>query len=87
MLQVNRSIARLGLNSCDLDTDCLIALATVLQGSQSIKQIDLSRPLLHSRMEETTIHISKMLQVLYIASLLAKERRVHCYMQCKIYWH
>ena len=64
MLQVNRSIVKLGLSSCDLDTDCLIAMSTVLHGNQAIQQLDLSRPLLHSRMEETTIHISKMLQVL-----------------------
>ena len=63
MLQLNRSIVKLGLSSCDLDTDCLIAMSTVLHGNQSIQQLDLSRPLLHSNMEETTIHISKMLQV------------------------
>ena len=67
MLQVNRSIARLGMSSCDLDTDCIIAMSTILHGNQSVQQLDLSRPLLHSRMEETTIHISKMLQVLFHA--------------------
>jgi len=64
MLQVNRSLSHLGLSSTDQDTQSLIALATVLQANTTVLSIDLSRPLLHSQLEETTIHISKMLQVL-----------------------
>ena len=63
MLQVNKSIQRLGLAAADLDTDCIIAISTVLHGNKSVTTIDLSRPLLHSKLEEPTIHISKMLQV------------------------
>ena len=63
MLQVNSTIRKLDLSSTDLDTDCVIAIATVLHGNRSLTSIDLSRPLLHSKFEETTIHISKMLQV------------------------
>ena len=63
MLQVNKSIQRLGLAATDLDTDCIIAISTVLHGNKSVTSIDLSRPLLHSKLEESTVHISKMLQV------------------------
>lgn len=63
MLQVNKSIQKLSLSATDLDTDCLIALSTVLRGNRAVTSIDLCRPLLHSKLEETTIHISKMLQV------------------------
>lgn len=63
MLQVNNTIRKLDLSSTDLDTDCVIAIATVLHGNKSVSSIDLSRPLLHSKFEETTVHISKMLQV------------------------
>ena len=63
MLQVNRTILQLSLANTDLDTDCIIAMATVLQGNQSLQKIDLSRPLLHSKLEESTIHLSRMLQV------------------------
>lgn len=63
MLQVNTGINKLDLSNTDLDTDSMIALATVLQGNRSVKCIDLSSPLLHSKLEETTIHVSKMLQV------------------------
>jgi hypothetical protein len=38
-------------------------MATVLHGNQTLRSVDLSRPLLHSRLEESTIHISRMLQV------------------------
>ncbi len=63
MLQVNKSLQKLSLSATDLDTDSVIALATVLQGNTSLTSLDLSRPLLHSKLEETTIHISRMLQV------------------------
>lgn len=63
MLQVNVTIKRLGLGRTDLSTDCIIAMATVLQGNKALQSVDLSRPLLHSLLEETTVHLSKMLQV------------------------
>lgn len=63
MLQVNLSIARLGLASTDLDTDSVIAMATVLGANKVLRAVDISRPLLHSKMEESTIHLSTMLQV------------------------
>eukprot|EP00731_Ephydatia_muelleri_P015401 Em0008g1121a len=63
MLQVNRTLTTLGLARTDLDTDCIIAVATVLHGNSTLECVDLTRPLLHSKQEEPTIHISKMLQV------------------------
>ena len=63
MLQVNTTLKKLSMAHTDLHTDSVIAMATVLHGNQSISCIDMSRPLLHSHMEETTIHISKMLKV------------------------
>ena len=75
MLQVNRSISTLGLANTDLDTDCIIAMATVLHGNRTLRSIDLSRPLLHSQLEESTIHISRMLKVQWwisFSSLIAR---------------
>lgn len=63
MLQVNRTLEMLSLGSTELHTDCVIAMATVLQGNVILKSVDLSRPLLHSQMEESTIHLSRMLKV------------------------
>ena len=63
MLQVNQTLERLSLGSAELHTDCVIAMATVLQGNVMLKSVDLSRPLLHSQMEESTIHLSRMLKV------------------------
>lgn len=63
MLQVNRSILHLGLAATDLDTYCIIAMAAILHGNQTLRSVDLSRPLLHSKLEESTIHISRMLEV------------------------
>ena len=63
MLQVNTSLTSLGLACTELSTDGVIAMATVLRGNSTLLSVDLSRPLLHSQLEETTIHISRMLKV------------------------
>ena len=63
MLQVNTSLTRLGIACTELSTDGVIAMATVLRGNSTLLAVDLSRPLLHSQLEETTIHISRMLEV------------------------
>jgi hypothetical protein len=63
MLQVNTTLSNLSMACTDLHTDCIIAMATVLHGNCTIRSLDLSRPLLHSCLEESTIHISKMLKV------------------------
>ncbi|XP_011404247.1 PREDICTED: leucine-rich repeat-containing protein 34-like [Amphimedon queenslandica] len=63
MLQVNTTLTHLTLSNTHLHTDCIIAMATVLHGNQTIQCLDLSRPLVHSCLEESTIHISKMLKI------------------------
>ena len=70
MLQVNTTLTHLSLSNTHLHTDCIIAMATVLNGNRTIKYIDLSRPLLHSCLEESTIHLSKMLKVIKYTSYL-----------------
>ena len=37
MLQVNQSITHLGLANTDLNTDCIIAMATILHGNKFLK--------------------------------------------------
>nr|XP_033815577.1 leucine-rich repeat-containing protein 34 isoform X1 [Geotrypetes seraphini]XP_033815578.1 leucine-rich repeat-containing protein 34 isoform X1 [Geotrypetes seraphini]XP_033815579.1 leucine-rich repeat-containing protein 34 isoform X1 [Geotrypetes seraphini] len=62
MLQINLSLEELDLGDCDLDTQSLIALTTVLNQNKNILAINLNRPLLHSLQEETTDHIAYMLR-------------------------
>ncbi len=66
MLQVNKTLTHLSLTSSDLHTDAIIALATVLHGNKTVLYLDISRPLLHSKLEESTIHLSRMLQVILL---------------------
>ena len=63
MLQVNTSLTRLSVACTELSTDGVVAVATVLRGNATLQAVDLSRPLLHSQLEETTVHISRMLEV------------------------
>lgn len=77
MLQVNRTLTTLQLARTDLETDCIIAMATVLHGNSTLECVDLTRPLLHSKLEEPTIHISKMLQV-GVSLCLSMGRRYLC---------
>nr|XP_014342010.1 PREDICTED: leucine-rich repeat-containing protein 34 [Latimeria chalumnae] len=63
MLQVNSSLEELDLGDCDLGTQSVVALSTVLNNNVAIKSINLSRPLLFSQQEETTVHLAKMLKV------------------------
>ena len=78
MLQVNTTLTHLTLSNTHLHTDCIIAIATVLHGNQTIQCLDLSRPLLHSCLEESTIHISKMLKVLLLLLLLQEFYELVC---------
>ena len=41
----------------------MIAFATVLNQNGTVKYLNLNRPLIYSRQEETTVHIAKMLKV------------------------
>ena len=63
MLQVNDVITILSLADTDLTTDCVVAVATVLRANQTILNINLSNPLLHSQQEDTTHHLAHMLEV------------------------
>ncbi|MBN3298559.1 LRC34 protein, partial [Amia calva] len=63
MLQINSSLEELDVGDCDLDTQSLIAFAIVLNNNRNICVINLSRPLLYSQQEETTVHMAHMLKV------------------------
>ncbi|XP_006637854.2 leucine-rich repeat-containing protein 34 isoform X1 [Lepisosteus oculatus] len=63
MLQINSSLEELDLGDCDLDTQSLIAFAIVLNHNKNAHVINLSRPLLFSQQEETTVHMARMLKV------------------------
>ncbi|NXD77387.1 LRC34 protein, partial [Halcyon senegalensis] len=62
MLQINSTLEKLDLGDCDMGTQCLIATATALTQNTSVKAINLSRPVLYSHEEETTVHIALMLK-------------------------
>nr|XP_020649488.1 leucine-rich repeat-containing protein 34 isoform X1 [Pogona vitticeps] len=62
MIQINNTIQKLDFADCDLGTQSLIALATVLNHNESIKAINLNRPILYSEEEETTVHTALMLK-------------------------
>ncbi|KFQ22654.1 Leucine-rich repeat-containing protein 34, partial [Merops nubicus] len=62
MLQINSTLEKLDLGDCDMGTQCLIAIATALTQNTSVKAINLSRPLLYSQEEETTVHVALMLR-------------------------
>ncbi|XP_007252411.4 leucine-rich repeat-containing protein 34 [Astyanax mexicanus] len=63
MLQINTSLEDLDVSDCDLGTQSLIAFAIVLNNNRNIRSINISRPLLFSLQEETTIHMARMLAV------------------------
>ncbi|NXA07004.1 LRC34 protein, partial [Sapayoa aenigma] len=62
MLQVNSTLEKLDLGDCDLGLKCLIAIAIALTQNNSLKAINLNRPLLYSQQEETTVHLAQMLK-------------------------
>lgn len=64
LLQTNQTLRRLELHNCGFDTECLVALATVLHNQKSIEVLGLSRPAsLSYLMEEPTAHFARMLAV------------------------
>ncbi|XP_054839570.1 leucine-rich repeat-containing protein 34 [Eublepharis macularius] len=63
MMQINTTLQKLDLGDCDLGTQSLIALATVLNHNKSIRAINLNRPILYSEEEESTVHLALMLRV------------------------
>ncbi|XP_018596776.1 leucine-rich repeat-containing protein 34 isoform X1 [Scleropages formosus] len=63
MLQSNSTLEEMDLSDCDLATQSLIAFAVVLSKNKTIRAINVSRPLLYSHQEETTVYFAQMLQV------------------------
>ncbi|RXN00819.1 Apolipoprotein D [Acipenser ruthenus] len=49
MLQINNCLEELDLGDCDLGTQSLIALTTVLNNNRTIRAINMNRPLLYSQ--------------------------------------
>ncbi|XP_054432926.1 leucine-rich repeat-containing protein 34 isoform X2 [Pteronotus mesoamericanus] len=62
MLQINSSLEKLDLGDCDLEMQSVIAFATVLTQNQTIKGINLNRPILYGEQEESTVHLGHMLK-------------------------
>ncbi|XP_020737769.2 leucine-rich repeat-containing protein 34 isoform X10 [Odocoileus virginianus] len=62
MLQINSSLEKLDLGDCDLGMQSVIAFATVLTQNQTIKGLNLNRPILYGEQEESTVHLSHMLK-------------------------
>jgi len=63
ILQVNTTLQVLELGDTDLATESLIALATVLSYNHTLRVLDVSKPILYSQQEETTVHFANMLKV------------------------
>ncbi|XP_072514409.1 leucine-rich repeat-containing protein 34 [Salminus brasiliensis] len=63
MMQINTSLEELDMSDCDLGTQSLIAFAIVLSNNRTVLSINVSRPLLFSLQEETTVHMARMLAV------------------------
>ncbi|XP_062506215.1 leucine-rich repeat-containing protein 34-like [Corticium candelabrum] len=63
MLQVNTTLEYIDVADADLSAESVIAFATVLNQNGTVKYLNLNRPLIYSRQEETTVHIAKMLKV------------------------
>lgn len=51
------------VGDCDLQIECIIALATVLTQNTHLNAIVLNRPILFSHQEEQAVHISRMLRM------------------------
>ncbi|XP_045707532.1 leucine-rich repeat-containing protein 34 [Phyllostomus hastatus] len=62
MLQINSSLEKLDLGDCDLGMQSVIAFSTALTQNQTIKGINLNRPLLYGEQEESTVHLGQMLK-------------------------
>ncbi|XP_036902467.1 leucine-rich repeat-containing protein 34 isoform X2 [Sturnira hondurensis] len=62
MLQINSSLEKLDLGDCDLGMQSVIAFSTALTQNQTIKGINLNRPILYGEQEESTVHLGHMLK-------------------------
>nr|XP_032639600.1 leucine-rich repeat-containing protein 34 isoform X2 [Chelonoidis abingdonii] len=62
MLQINLTLEKLDLGDCDLGTQSLIAIATVMSHNKAMKALNLNRPILYSQEEETIVHTALMMK-------------------------
>ncbi|KAM7159649.1 leucine-rich repeat-containing protein 34 isoform 5-T6 [Macrochelys suwanniensis] len=62
MLQINSTLEKLDLGDCDLGTQSLIAIVTVMSHNKAMKALNLNRPILYSQEEETTVHTALMMK-------------------------
>jgi len=60
---VNTTLERLSLANCNLTTESLVALATVLHENVTLRALDVSRPLARTIMDEPASHVARMLKV------------------------
>ncbi|XP_013416637.1 leucine-rich repeat-containing protein 34 isoform X2 [Lingula anatina] len=63
MLQVNMNLEQLDVGDCDLEQESVIALGTVLTQNQTLRALNVNRPILFSHQEECTVHMAKTLKV------------------------
>ena len=75
LVEAHPRLAHLRAARCDLGPDALIALASALSATTSLRLLDVSEPLLFSRNEETTGHFARALRA--NASLVRLVMRKH----------
>ncbi|KAL1006543.1 hypothetical protein UPYG_G00073640 [Umbra pygmaea] len=63
MVQLNTTLQELDMADSDMGTHSVIAFAIALSNNKSLRSVNISGPLLFSNMEETTVHLSRMLLV------------------------
>jgi Ran GTPase-activating protein (RanGAP) involved in mRNA processing and transport len=75
LVESHPRLAQLRVARCDFGPDALIALATALAATASLRLLDVSEPLLFSRNEETAAHFARALRA--NASLVRLVMRKH----------
>ena len=76
--QSSSGLKHLALNDCELTTESLVALATVLQANDKLESLHVARSMNAPLMEEATSHFSRMLKV---NSTLIELDLSHCTMR------
>ena len=62
-LQSNGVLQALDIGNCDIGTETLIALATVMKENKKLQQLNIENARVFSRQEDSTYHLCRMLQV------------------------
>ena len=62
ILNVNKTLTYLNLSNIHMNTASLIQLIITLKDNKHLNNINIDNPLLYSLQEETTVHLSKLLQ-------------------------